>query len=69
MEQLNLFKLPQWKRVVEMLMESPKTTADFCSTRGLADEWRRAMTEARKKGYKITATRLRDGCFVYRLEG
>jgi hypothetical protein len=67
-------KTPQWKQVLDMLMLNPDgvTTAMFCSTMGLASEYRRAISELRRANkqhpaYVINATRMREGCFNYTL--
>jgi hypothetical protein len=64
------FNKPQWQRVLEMLQTNRGgvTTGMFCSAKDLSAEYRRAVSELRKKGYIITATRLRAGCFNYILE-
>ena len=54
--------------ILAMLREGPKTTAEFCSTPGLAAEYRRAISELRKDRHTITATRQREGRWEYRLE-
>ena len=60
---------PQWQIVLEMLEKSPCTTADFINTYGLAAEYRRAVSELRAKNYAIKVTRLRAGCWQYKLIG
>lgn len=60
---------PQWQQVLEMLQSGDVTTAQFCSTIGLASEYRRAISELRRKGHIINPpTRLRQGCYNYHLE-
>jgi hypothetical protein len=63
----DLFPEPQWKQVLNMLKTGPKSTADFCSTYGLAAEYRRAITDLRKKGYTVKAERQREGSWLYKL--
>lgn len=63
-----LFTEPQWKQVLRMLMDGPKTTGDFVSTPPLGAEYRRAISELRRKGHKITATCQRKGSWIYSLE-
>lgn len=62
---------PQWQQVLDMFNLSPDgiTTGDFCSTVGLAAEYRRVISDLRRKGYTITAQRLREGSFLYKLTG
>jgi hypothetical protein len=65
-EALN-FELPQWRRIVDMLRSGPKTTNDFCSAHGLASEYRRAICDARNKGYGIEATPITRKNWEYRI--
>jgi hypothetical protein len=60
---------PQWQRVLEMLQSNAGgvTTGMFCSARGLAAEYRRAISDCRRRGHNIKATRLTDGCYIYNL--
>lgn len=62
-------KIPQWQLVLNMLKAGSVTTARFCSTMGLASEYRRCVSDLRRKGYQIDATRLREGCWEYELKG
>jgi hypothetical protein len=62
---------PQWQQVLDMFNLNPDglTTADFCSTVGLAAEYRRAISDLRRKGYRIDAEKIRQGSFLYKLTG
>jgi hypothetical protein len=62
-------KKPQHQRVLEMLKSNPDgvTTGEFCSTIGLASEYRRAISELRRKGHVVNAERLREGQWLYSL--
>ena len=62
-------KEPQHQQVLEMLKASPDgvTTGEFCSTIGLASEYRRAISELRRKGHTVNAERLREGQWLYSL--
>lgn len=58
----------QWQVVLAMLRAGPKTTSDFIGSEfGLAAEYRRALSQLRKKGYWIGVTRLTKSRFEYRL--
>jgi hypothetical protein len=58
---------PQHQIVLEMLQAHPGgvTTGVFCSTMGLAAEYRRAISDLRRKGYIVNASRLCKGSFNY----
>ena len=60
---------PQWQIVLALLESGPKTTADFIKgPYGLAAEYRRAISELRKKGYNIPAPRhISGGNWEYEL--
>ena len=62
---------PQWKKVLDMLQLNPTgvTTGDFCREGTLAAEYRRSISDLRRKGYVVKATREREGSFRYTLEG
>ncbi len=68
--EIDYVEKPQWERVLEMLKthQGGVTTGMFCSTHGLAAEYRRAISELRKKGHKIVAQQIAKGCFNYTLE-
>ncbi len=74
MIQLELKEIPQWKRIYGMLKQRPHTTNDFCSTPGLANEWRARMSELRRKLIKegdkerIVRTPLTRKNWIYSLE-
>ena len=67
--QENLFDkgMPQWERVLWMLRSGPKRTADFCGTPGLAAEYRRAISDLRRKGYQVQAVQVGKGRWEYTL--
>ena len=70
--QIELAMEPQWKVVQRMLSSGPKTTADFINTPGLAAEYRRAISDLRRKlagdGIKVLSERQREGSWKYWLE-
>ena len=59
--------MPQWEKVLWMLRTGSKTTADFCGTPGLAAEYRRAISELRRKGYQVQAVQVGKGRWEYTL--
>ena len=60
---------PQHQIVLEMLQSHPGgvTTGMFCSTMGLSAEYRRAISELRRKGHNVRAQRIAKGCWNYQL--
>jgi len=69
----SLFEEPQWARVWAMLRDGPKTTNDFCSAPGLANEWRRALCDLKTKlrkmntGWTVESRSLTKKNWEYRL--
>lgn len=64
---LDTHKLTQKERVLAMLKASPKTTADFCSTWGLAAEYRARISDLRNDGHNIVATKITRSNYKYEL--
>lgn len=59
--------MTQEQTVLHMLRSGPQSTHDFCSTPGLAAEYRRAISMLRRKGHAIVARKMRQGCWEYKL--
>jgi len=60
--------MTQERAVLFLLRSGPKTTEDFIrSMFGLAAEYRRVISNLRKKGYVITATKITKKCWRYTL--
>jgi hypothetical protein len=68
MEKDKMSDKPQWKLALEKLQLGDVTTDEWLHTPPLGAEYRRCISELRRKGYIINATRLRQGCFNYHLE-
>lgn len=62
--------MTQKEQVLTMLRQGPKTTHDFCGTH-LSAEYRKWLSiirkDVRKRGGKLTATRLNKSCWKYEL--
>lgn len=58
-----------WKIVLGLLRSGPKTTSEFISSQfGLAADYRGAISTLRKKGFIVTARRLRKSNYEYKLQ-
>ena len=60
-------KLSQKSQVLAMLKEGPVTTARFVATPPLGAEYRARISDLRRDGHRIEATKLREGLWEYRL--
>lgn len=61
--------MTQEQSILFLLREGPKETGDFIrSVFHLSAEYRRAVSNLRKKGCRITAKRLARGRWLYTLE-